>query len=395
MKPYERRCNNWIQSFLEWTMPRSMAPESVLTLCALFTLSSALRRHVKVGKKYFGTWDCYPNLYIIFVADAGIITKSTSIGLAEELLDELQHITRSPSSITAATLVEKLEQSPDSSLSCIISEFGLMMEKAGLTLYTSFTELFDARKYFTESTMVRGDKAIGNPCINLLGATTPDWVSDNMPMTVLNGGFGSRTIFLKETEPRNPKLFHNKNKSPEYAQKFIDLKEDLVKDLEHISEFVEGEFEFTEEAQEWFEQWYQDSLKDKGDLASRLKGYKSRRPAYVTKLAMLMTIAVTDELVIHLPVIQEAVNLMKFLEGKMSKVFNSIGKNPYTSDIHGMLKYIQDNQRVTRTQLLEEFMPSVEPTKFESLVEFLKQMGKIDFKMHEGKGYYYYIGGVG
>lgn len=389
MKPYERKCSNWLQSFLDWTVPRSMAPESVLTLCALFTLSSALRRHVKVGRKYLGTWDCYPNLYVIFVADAGIITKSTSIGLAEELLDELQHITRSPSSITSATLVEKLSSSPDGSLCCIISEFGLMMEKAGITLYTNFTDLFDARKFYTESTMVRGDKAIGNPCINLLGATTPDWISDNMPATVLNGGFGSRTIFLKELAPRNPKFFQ---KPLVDAGHFEKIKADLVADLNHISEFVEGEFEYTPEAEEWFEKWYQESLLDKGDLAIRLKGYKSRRPAYVTKLAMLMTIAVTDELVIHLPVIQEAVKLMKFFESKMTTVFKSIGKNLYTADILGMKKYIEENKKVPRDRLLEEFLSSGEPEKIQSWIEMLIQMNKIKPKMDEGVMYYYYVG---
>lgn len=387
MKPYERKCSNWLQSFLDWTMPRSMAPESVLTLCALFTLSSALRRHVKVSKKYFGAWDSYPNMYIIFVADPGIVTKSTSIRFVTDLLNELPHVTRSPSSLTTATLVEKLSTSPDCTLSCIISEFGLMMERQP-ALYTMYTDLYDCGDTYTEATMVRGDKAIIRPCINLLSATTPDWISDNMSANALNGGFGSRTIFIKETAPRNPRLFYD---PPDDLGKYDKLRSDLISDLNHISEFVEGDFQFTSEAKAWYENMFQESLSDKGGLVTRLKGWKSRRFDYITKFAMLMTVAVTDELVIHEPIIQDAVKLLKFFEQRMTPVFKSIGKNVYKSDIHSMLEYIKDNEKVPRDTLLGEFLSNGEPEKIQSWIEMLIQMNKIRGKMEEGKMYYHFV----
>ena len=85
-----RECENWLQTFQQWTMPRSEAPESFIFWTGLYTLAATVRRHIKVPKGLLGSWDAVPNLYILFIAPPGRARKSTTINYTESLLDHVQ-----------------------------------------------------------------------------------------------------------------------------------------------------------------------------------------------------------------------------------------------------------------------------------------------------------------
>src|SRR5258705_13902685 len=111
----ERKLKNWMESYLLWTL-QSEAPESFLRFSGYFALSSALRRHVRVGEEYLGGWSCFPNMYICYVGPAGVVKKSTSIGKAEELLENLGQLQMLTGSATTPVIIKKLQDSVESSL---------------------------------------------------------------------------------------------------------------------------------------------------------------------------------------------------------------------------------------------------------------------------------------
>ena len=368
-------------------MPRSIAPESVLTLCGLFCLSSALRRHVKIPKKYLGGWENYPHLYITLVADPGVITKSTSIGFVEDLLDELPHITRTPESFTVPIIGVRLKKAPDASLCMIVPEFGTVAEKSGIGLYTVLTNLFDGKKRFDEETISRELVFAASPIVNMLAATTPDWIGDNMPNSILNGGFGSRTIFLHEKAPRQKRLLYHRITRDE--AKFDKLRSNLIADLNHISENVNGDFEFdSDETADWFENWYQEIENNTNASNRRIKGYLQRKPAYVMKVAMLLTISSTDNLILYRPILENAIQLMEGLEKKMVTAFKHVGKNKYSVDIDSLAGYIKTRKKAPHQEILEEFQATAEPMMLESLLGFLMQTKKIKMFMEAGSRIY-------
>lgn len=358
-------------------------------MCGLFTMASALRRHVNIPKKYLGGWTCYPHLYVCFVAPAGTVTKSTSIGAVEELLDTLPQLHRTPSAFTVPIIVKRLSESPDSSLSVIVSELGTAAEKAGPGLYTVLTDLYDGKVRIDEETISRNVFEVINPCVNFLAATVPEWVADNMSSNILNGGYGSRTIHIGETAARNPRLFyHKQNNGKDYDK----IKEDLVADLEHIAEGIFGEFRFEGGADDMLEARYLEDLADKqNNIFRRIAGYRQRRSTFRLKLCMLLQVSRSDDLVITPDICEEAERLLIYFEERMVNVFKNMGKNKYTTDINGILTYIQDLERVEEVELLEEFSAVADHKTLKLLLEGLIATKRIKHKMDNGKGYYYAV----
>ena len=379
---YQRKCSNWLETFLEWTAPRSIAPLSVLTLCGLFAMSSALRRHVKVPKRYLGGYECFPHLYINFVAPPGVITKSTSIGFAESLIRHLPQITRTPSVFTTPVIGTYLGRAPDSCVCMIVSEFGTAVEKSGPGLFTVLTDLFDGKRTYDEETISRGEVKIENPLANLIAATTPDWLSDNVPQSVVNGGYGSRTLWIYESQPRQKQLLYHK---VNHGIDFDAIEERLVADLDYIAENIHGEFEISETdgADEYLEAWYQ-GLEGASTGHKRVLGWEQRKPLYVMKMAMLLTLSTSDKLVLTKPILESAVALINSLEGNMFKAFNLLGKNKYNTEHRNILAYIQQEKRVLLSKVHEEFVNAAEPKVLESILTQMHKMGKIGLVEREG-----------
>lgn len=370
---YKRRCENWLTTFGEWTLPRSEAPETFIFWTGLFVLASALRRHVKIPRRYLGSWEASPNLYVMFIAPAGKARKSTTANYSEDLLDEIPHITKAPELITKESLLSQLVKSEDASMSIMAPEFGEFMVKSGPEMYSFLTNMFDGKKKIVASTLTRGVEFAERPCVNLLGATTPEWVAENMPESVIGGGFASRVVFIFEDKVRRRKLFYD-DVQLEHLDK---LKDDLVADLAHISQNIHGEFGFTEEAYNFLDKWYKETA-DEGDATTyKMHGYYERRPAHVMKVAQLLHIAYSDDLTLQLEDIKQAILLLSAVEKKLGSVFQSIGRNPYTVDIYRMYEFICEKGRVNKQEVKRHFLHAATPQMLEELIEGLAAAGYI------------------
>lgn len=375
-KKYERKCENWLQEFGKWTLPRSEAPETFIMWTGLFTLASALRRHVFISKKYLGSWGVSPNLYILFIAPAGKARKSTTANYAEELLT-VTNATMAPEIITKEDLLNKLVKSSDATMCIISPEFGEFIIKSGTSMFGFLTNMYDGKKNISASTLSRGAEFAERPCINLLGATTPEWVAENMPESVIGGGFASRVIFIYEEKVRRRQLFYDNLNQHDLAQTQRRLQEDLI----HIAENINGEFEFSPEAKEFMEQWY-DETADAGDAASyKLHGYYERRPAHVFKVAMLLHAAYSDDLIIQKSDLELAIGQLELLEEKLPRVFQNIGHNPHTVDIYRILEYITEYGKIKKEDVLRQFMSAATPSMIDELIMGLANAGFIGIRV--------------
>jgi hypothetical protein len=376
-KKYERRCQNWLTSFGEWTMPRSEAPENFIMWTGLFTLASVLKRHVMIPKGLLGSWSVVPNLYILFIAPAGKARKSTTANYGEDLLDNVPNITKAPEIVTKEDLLNKLVKSNDSSMCILSPEFGEFIVKSGTGMFGFLTNMFDGKKNISASTLSRGAEFAERPCINLLGATTPEWVAENMPESVIGGGFASRVIFVFEERVRRRKLWYD---DLDWL-KLNELQRDLIADLIHIGENISGEYTLTPEAKQFMGEWY-DLTADDGDAASyKLSGYYERRPAHVMKVAILLHVAHSDTMILEKNDFVSALQLVQMLEKRLPKVFQNVGNNPHTVDVHRMLEYITEKQRVKKADVRRHFMNAATPAMLNELIEGLAAAGYIEMDL--------------
>lgn len=371
---YERKCKNWLVEYARWALPRSEAPESFIFWTGLYNLAAGVRRHVFVPKRMLGSWECYPNLYVMFIAGAGKARKSTTVNYTEELVDEVPNITRSPELITKESLMSTIANSPDVSIHITAPEFGEFIVKSGPDMYGFLTNAYDGKRRLGSSTVTRGGELAERPCVNLIGATTPEWVAANMPESVIGGGFASRVIFLFEERVRRRQLYYE-NLNHEVLEQ---IRLNLVADLTHISLNLHGDFKLTEDAKEFMEGWYDETSDSYSEADYKMHGFFERLPAHVHKVAMLLHVAYSDELVLTVEDFQKAILLLKQVEHKLPQTFQSIGKNPYTVDMGRIMTFINERKKIDKREIRARFYHAATPAMLDELISGLGAMGYIN-----------------
>src|SRR3990167_1610637 len=303
----KRACANWLAEYKRWTLSRSEAPESYIFWTGIFTLASAIRRRVCVSKKMLGSWTAYPFMYIIFIAPPGKARKTTTLSYAETLLEEIPGVNIAAHAMTVQSMLNELATSAEASLTIMSGEFSNFVNPSKLEMLDVLTNIFDGKSKHVYQTMMRGKELADKPCINLLAATTPKYIAEEMPGAAVEGGFFSRLIPIYEEKVRRRQLFYE-NVDFEVLDKIRDkLKQDLV----HLASSVEGEFNFTIEAKEWAEQWYRKNADIPPVDESGATGYHERKPAYLFKVAMLLHLAYSDDLVLNIEDLKTALTLLE------------------------------------------------------------------------------------
>lgn len=372
VKPqYERKCENWLKEFQRWVVPTSEAPLSYIFWTGIFALASAVRRRIKVSKKYLGGWEVSPNVFVLLVGPPGLRKTTTADKADHDLLDLIPEITKAPDIITREALLNQLVMSPDASMSINAGEFGEFIEKSKEGMFSFMTNAFDGRRKISALTLKRGPELVEKPCVNMLGGTTPKWIAENMPESVIGGGFASRVIFVYETKPRRRQMYYTGLDQEALAV----IRANLLADLKHIAT-LEGEFELDEDAEMFMENWYKSTAEEGRNASYKLQGFYERRPAYVHKLAMLLHVAYSDDLILYKHDFEMAISVMKGIERNLTKVFEAVGtKNRYLSEVEQIYAYVQANGEVKRSDLLQEFRTLAEPMMLKQLIEGLVDAG--------------------
>lgn len=293
-------------------------------------VAGALRRKVWIDQKYF-QW--YPNLYLILVAPPGIVSKSTTADVGMSLLRQVPTIRFGPSVVTWQALVKGFADGSESfewngsyyvmsALTIVSSEFGNLLNPKDKDMVDMLVNLWDG-KPFVKSTKMSGTDEVVNPWINIIAATTPEWIAGSFPEYMVGGGFTSRCIFVYA----DTKAKYVPYPALEVPADLDQQAADLVHDLEWISTKVCGEYFLDKEAIEWGTDWYHRHYQhdSKGMDPVRFGGYIARKQTMSHKVAMILAAAQRDELIITRDDLETAVAMITDLEPDMSKVFEKIG----------------------------------------------------------------------
>ena len=369
-----RQLENWLTAYGDWTLPRSESPESMIIWAGLFTVSSAVKRHVYFPKRLMGSYTIYPNLYVIYVGPPGVVRKSTTAGYAEQLLHELDSINMASTAMSASKLVEIMSETIDGSLAILASELGTFMNISKEEMYDLLTDLYDGKLRYDYATRMHGIEIVENPCVNFLAATTPSWVSEQMPIHVIGGGFASRCIFIFEEKRRRKQLYYDID-----WRHYQDLGKALTNDLAHIAA-LEGEFKHESPAvRGLIEDWYQASPDEHED--DRIEGYFNRKHVHIHKVAMLLSLCERDDLVISETHFRAAVALLEGLEEHMPRAFSSVGRNPLSDDILKILEFVRqsDGKPVERKHIARRFFHQLQGPELDEVLSTLVVMGDLEY----------------
>ena len=99
-----RVVGNWLQAYREYTSELE-APDSYHLWTGLSILASAVRRNIFLNQ---GVYYLFPNLFVILVAPAGKIGKSTVIRMGRTILQEVPDVYIGPDSVTREELIREM-----------------------------------------------------------------------------------------------------------------------------------------------------------------------------------------------------------------------------------------------------------------------------------------------
>ena len=328
----------------------SEAPPHMHFWSAVSAMAGALRRQVWIDMAYF-KW--FPNFYVILVAPPGIVSKSTTAGIAISLLRKVPDIKFGPDVVTWQALVQAFAESttsfeldgefhPMSAITIESSEFGNLLNPQDKEMVDLLVSLWDGKQgAFEKKTKGSGNDSIENPWINLIACTTPSWIAGNFPEYMIGGGFTSRCVFVY-AEKKAQYVAYPASKVPsnlrEQAQK-------LIEDLSYIS-LLKGEYILTPEALAWGTNWYTAHYEATHiDLdADRFGGYLARKQTHIHKLAMILAAAESDNLLITAEHLALADQMVSDLEPDMQFVFSKIGKTEEAVFVERLIWYIEKRQ---------------------------------------------------
>lgn len=351
-----RQLDDWISTFLDYT-DHMEAPRLMRTWSAISTIASALRKKVWIDQDQF-VWT--PSLYIIYVGPPGVITKSTTTDLGMNLLREIPGIKFGPNNITWQALagafagacesfiwpIASGDQHPMSPITLVSRELGSLLNPKDGDLVNLFIELYDGAKVYQKVTKMSGNDTIEAPWINLLGATTPSWIAENVPKSALGGGLISRCIFLYGDEKEKMVPYPKEVIKDKRAHDIV--KKALIHDLEHISLNLCGPYEMTKEAIKWGSEWYRALWTDAKQHYSddKVMGYIARKQTHMHKVAMVLAASTKDDLTLTAEDLQLADQMLADIESSLDKVFAQIGRSEQSVQAEKFIGLIKKNGKV-------------------------------------------------
>ena len=352
---------------------------------------------------YWGHSKIYPNQYILLIGSSGRsrkgealnrildITSNTELNSVSSSITRESFISTFIESSEVVTNHETGEVESQCALFCVSEELAVLLGQKNTKFLADLTDWYDSRDSWSYRTMSRGSETIEGVCLNLLGASAPDWLSSIFPIEAIGGGFTSRCILVVERD--KGKIIADPNLYPVDR----DLQEDLIIDLQHIQTLT-GEFRFSEEAHKDYVAWYTNQEENlKRGISPihdpRFGGYVSRRATHVKKVGMVMSASRGDDLVINSSDFKRARVILENTEKKMASAFNTLGEAKFAKSSTDILNYIMSKGKVSRAVVMRNFYLDVDAWALEQIEVILTRM-KVIKVLHNPTGdevYYEYI----
>lgn len=380
----KRYYDDWLQAFVQFAS-YGEAPLKMLFWTGISTIAGALRRRVWIDQKYF-QW--IPNFYVVLVAPPGIVSKSTTANVGMNLLRDIKEIKFGPDVITWQSLITSLGKStqadpdprtgefyPMSAVTFCSDELGNLLNPNDRDLVDVLVGLWDGKRgVFSKETKTSGSDQIENPFINIIGCTTPSWISGTFPEYLIGGGFTSRCVFVYADKKRQLVPYPDEN----VPKEFEEMKQCLIHDLNIIS-MMFGDFIITPQAREWGRAWYKQHWENPpaGLNTDQFAGYVARKQTHIHKLSMILSASESDSLKIEPKHLQAAADLAGAIERDMPKVFSKIGQSDITRGSSNIVAAVEASPGITQQDLFKQFFRTLSYKDFTEAITGAINSGQI------------------
>jgi hypothetical protein len=229
-------------------------------------------------------------------------------------------------------------------------------------------DLWDSREGdFSYGTRHKGDYRIKNSCVSMLAGSTQEWLISSIPANAVGGGFTRRVnfVFAKDRAASIP--WPQVNHS--------DIRDKITNDLRHIS-MLNGEMKFTKEAKEIFDEYYNSVQTGEFDDEATT-AYKTTKWAHATKLAMGISVASRDDLLITESDFTQAIDRIDGVLKDIGLVFRAVGESDLVEAADRILRFVENKGFATRSDMLRANWRHISATDLDSVLQTFIQGGMI------------------
>jgi hypothetical protein len=246
----------------------------------------------------------------------------------------------------------------------------------GSGVIADLTDLYDNPAKWEKKTIARDAETIVAPFVSLLAASTPQTLRDVIPPGAVGQGFTSRIIFVWGSGRRK------RVPNPEWSPGQSMLEKELTHDIKEIGK-LRGLFQFDEGSLRLYQQHYMSRAEPEDEFEDeRLRGYSSRKDIHTLKLAMVLSLADKNELIITEQDMAAAIESIKWLDSGLPSVFSSHGASATVEDVTRIFKQIEAAMRkagyALHSDLVRKNYTAISYSDFENVITTLTESGAID-----------------
>lgn len=255
------------------------APSIIHRRVALSLLSICLNRNVHLAQ---GARNLYPNLWMVIVAPSSFYRKSSSLWIGEDILKRIpDHQLLLAKEYSYEKFVE--EMSHNSVGVFIANEFKTFMSVLGREynagMQSLLTDLYDCGDDYTRKTRGGGEIAIKEPFVNILSASTMDWLVSSVKDEDMAGGFLPRFLIVHAKE---------KGKSMPFQPPCDPVKRKELIQILTMACKIRGACHYSEAAKKAYSEWYYD-FEDKCSRKKKvMSAFYARLTDYAKKFSILV-----------------------------------------------------------------------------------------------------------
>ncbi len=327
--------DGFLKDYVVFAEPLTEAPIQYHIATALAMVSTVLGRNVYLSE---GATDYYPNLYILVIGESGITRKSTAIGLVYKFLPKLnpEYIlgaTMSPEALLDAFKRSYCHIILYDELKYLIVNEEKSYGKGLIALFTSIWANPVTYRVDTKNIKIE-ERIIENPTLNILAASTPDWLQ--VKEADILGGFMGR--FLPICSSKNNKRLAIR---PEIDLAVLDTLFEKLKFMQRLS----GKYVWQGEAQEVFKGLYNELCDDfqKEPNKALMQPYWSRIDTHLRKLAIIFDVcSLNPTFTITKDNLMRAWGIMELITGYYREMLGSITYSYMGNKEKQLLNMIED-----------------------------------------------------
>lgn len=387
----ERKFPDFLSAYLKYSA-KTEPPQSYHIWTCLSVIGAALQRKVYLR---WGFKTLYPNIYVVLIGPSGC-RKGTAMNIGKDLLQEINGILMASESTTREALIRDMKDGITtftdptdqmlkfhSSVTVFSEELSVFLGQQNIKFLADLTDWFDASDQWTYRTKGSGTDKLVGVCVNILGATAPDWLRSILPQEAFGGGFTSRVIFVVEDGKKQVVA------DPRIPIEVQQMRPALVHDLEMINSMA-GEMSFSDDAMAIYAPWYEQQSKSPAIKDPHFAGYCERRAIHALKLSMIVSASRSSERLITGQDFQRALALLEAVEPKMPRAFLGLGRAKYSEMTAQIFEFMKRSKRATQADVLNKFDLDLDEYTLQLIMKTLSARKVIEMTYLSDKGEWLY-----